>query len=154
MRVSTRGRYALRAMLDLALHEGNGPVPRQTIVARQGFSSAYVAHLFRRLRAAGLVKGVKGPGGGYVLARPAASISAGDVVRAVEGPIAVVRCASPGGERFCARTEDCVTRTVWQRLSATVAGFLDGITLQDLCNDAQTAQPFHHKEDREDGANL
>jgi Rrf2 family protein len=151
-------------MLDLALHEGAGPVPRRTIVARQGFSSAYVAHLFRRLQAAGLVKGVKGPGGGYVLARPTASISAGDVVRAVEGPIAVVRCVAPGGEQLCTRTEECVTRTLWQRLSATVAGFLDAITLQDLCDEVQeaaareavreAAQPFHQKEDREDGANL
>ena len=85
MRISTRGRYALRAMVDLALHVDEGPVARCDIAKRQGISADYVAQLFRRLRAAGLVEGVRGPGGGYTLARDATTICAGDVVRAVEG---------------------------------------------------------------------
>jgi Rrf2 family iron-sulfur cluster assembly transcriptional regulator len=90
MRISTRGRYALRAAVDLALHAGGGPVSRRDIAARQGISADYVAQLFRQLRKVGLVEGVKGPGGGYRLVRDAATIGAGDGVRAVEGAIAVM----------------------------------------------------------------
>jgi len=136
MRMSTRGRYALRAMVDLALHADEGPVLRRDIVARQEMSADYVAQLFRRLRAAGLVKGVKGPGGGYKLARDAVTIRAGDVVRAVEGPIAAVHCAIPSGERSCDRVDGCVTHLLWKELSEAIAEFLDAVTLQDLCDRA------------------
>ena len=137
MRISTRGRYALRAMIDLALHTDEGTVSRQDIAERQAISSDYVAQLFRRLHAAGLVEGVKGPGGGYRLVRDAASIRAGDVVRAVEGPVALVHCVTPGDEPSCNRVDHCATRLLWKRLSETVTEFLDSITLQDLCNDAR-----------------
>ena len=99
MRISTRGRYALRAMVDVAQHSANEPVPRQEIAARQEISADYVAQLFGQLQAAGLVEGVKGPGGGYRLTRDATAITAGDVVRAVEGPIAVVECVLYGQMR-------------------------------------------------------
>ena len=95
MRISTRGRYALRAMIDLALHTEAGPVLRQDISTRQEISADYVAQLFRQLCAAGLLEGVKGPGGGYRLAREVETIRAGDVVRAVEGPVALVHCTLP-----------------------------------------------------------
>ena len=137
MRISTRGRYALRAMIDLALHTGEGTISRQDIVERQAISSDYVAQLFRRLHAAGLVEGVKGPGGGYRLARDAAAIRAGDVVRAVEGPVALVHCVVPDGELSCNRADRCVTRLLWKRLSETVTEFLDSVTLQDLCDEAR-----------------
>ncbi len=137
MRISTRGRYALRAMIDLALHTDEGTVSRQDIVARQAISSDYVAQLFRRLQAAGLVEGVKGPGGGYRLARDAASIRAGDVVRAVEGPVALVHCVAPNDTPSCNRVEHCVTRLLWKRLSETVTEFLDSITLRDLCDETR-----------------
>ncbi len=140
IRVSTRGRYALRAMVDLALHADKGPVLRQDIAARQGISAAYVAQLFRALHTAGLVKGVKGRGGGYRLARPAAAITAGDVVRAVEGPVAVVHCVAVD-EGSCERAEHCATRRLWQRLSAMMAEFLDSVTLEDLCDEARRLEP-------------
>ena len=95
MRISTRGRYALRAMIDLAQHGGSDPVSRQDMSDRQEISADYVAQIFRHLQTAGLVEGVKGPGGGYRLTRDPTLIRAGDVVRAVEGPIAVVRCTLP-----------------------------------------------------------
>ncbi len=141
MRMSTRGRYALRAMLDLALHDGEGPVLRHDIAARQEISAEYVAQIFQRLCAAGLVKGIKGPGGGYQLARDSSAIRVGDIVRAVEGPIAAVRCvaASPSGRSTCRRAEECTTRLVWVRLSQVISRFLDDITLKDLCD--QTRQP-------------
>ena len=137
IRISTRGRYALRAMVDLALHAGEGPVLRQDIAERQEISADYVAQLFRRLHAAGLVEGVKGPGGGYQLARDAATIRAGDVVRAVEGPVAVVHCTLPGDEPSCSRVDRCVTHLLWKRLSAVMTEFLDSVTLRDLCDDAR-----------------
>ena len=96
IRVSTRGRYALRAMVDLALHNGQGPVLRQDIAERQQISAAYVSQLFARLAAVGTGRGIKGPGGGYRLARDPELITAAQVVCAVEGPVAVVFCVEPG----------------------------------------------------------
>jgi len=139
MRISTRGRYALRAMVDLALHEQEGPVLRQEISRRQEISADYVAQLFGRLQSAGLVEGVKGPGGGYRLARDVALITAGDVVRAAEGPVAVVHCTLPCPDQqpACHRLDRCVTHLLWQRLSETIREFLDSVTLEDLCSEAQ-----------------
>jgi Rrf2 family protein len=122
MRISTRGRYALRAMVDVALHTGEGPVSRQDIATRQGISADYVAQLFRGLRNEGFVEAIKGPGGGYRLARDPATISAEDVLRVVEGPLTVVPCAA---------------QLLWNRLSAVVTEFLGSVTLQDLCDEAK-----------------
>jgi Rrf2 family protein len=139
--MSTRGRYALRAMLDLALHNDKGPVLRHDIATRQELSADYVAQLFQHLCAVGLVKGVKGPGGGYLLSRDAAAIRVGDIVRAVEGPIAAVQCADLGNSPVCHRAESCTTRLLWVRLSQVVAEFLDAITLKELCDQARQLNP-------------
>jgi Rrf2 family cysteine metabolism transcriptional repressor len=136
MEMSTRGRYALRALLDVAFHEQEGPVSRSDIAARQGISADYIAQLFRSLASAGLVKGVKGPGGGYVLGREPAAIRVGDIVRAVEGPIAAVYCAVPGSLLSCPRSDGCATRQLWVELSQAIAQFLDSVTLKDLCDRA------------------
>lgn len=136
IQISTRGRYALRALIDLALHDADeGLVLRRDIAARQEISADYIAQLFRRLRAVGLIEGVKGPGGGYRLARDAAAIRVGDVLRAVEGPVAVAHCTIPGSESSCNRVDRCVTRLLWQRLSETMTEFLDSVTLKDLCDE-------------------
>jgi Rrf2 family protein len=127
-------------MVDLALHDAEGPVLRQEIANRQDISADYVAQLFRPLHSAGLVEGVKGPGGGYRLARDATAITAGDVVRAVEGPVAVVHCTLPDDESPCNRVDRCVTHLLWKRLSAVMTEFLDSVTLQDLCVEAQQFQ--------------
>jgi len=137
IRISTRGRYALRAMLDLALRADEGPVSRQAIAERQGISANYVAQLFRSLAAAQLVTGVKGPGGGYTLARDPAQISAGDVVRAVEGPVEVVQCTPIPGGPPCPRIEHCVASRLWARLSEALNAILDATTLQELCEEAR-----------------
>lgn len=137
MRISTRGRYALRAMVDLAQYADEGPILRRDIADRQNISADYVAQLFRHLRAAGLVEGVKGPGGGYTLARDPATISAGDIVRAVEGPIAVTNCVTPDGGSDCCQIEECTTRGVWQRVSQAMEQVLDEITLKGLCVQAR-----------------
>lgn len=137
MRVSTRGRYALRIMVDVALHTDEGPVPRRDIAARQELSADYGAQLCRRLREAGLIRGVKGPGGGYTLARNAATIRVGDVMRAVEGPISVVHCTDSSDEPSCTRLDRCVDHVLWEGLSQVMADFLDSVTLKDLRNHAQ-----------------
>jgi len=126
-------------MVDLALHAGEAPILRRDIAARQEISANYVAQLFRRLRVAGLVDGVKGPGGGYRLTRDATTVSVGDIVRAVEGPVAVVHCIVPGpdDEPSCNRVDRCVTRLLWKRLSEAITEFLDSVTLQDLCDEAR-----------------
>jgi Rrf2 family protein len=126
-------------MLDVALHSGNGPVSRQDIAERQEISADYVAQLFRHLQAEGLVEGVKGPGGGYRLARDAAFIRAGDVVQAVEGPVAVVHCVLPCPDEgpSCTRAEQCVTHLLWRQVSDAVTEVLDSVTLEDLRDQAE-----------------
>jgi Rrf2 family protein len=132
MQISTRGRYALRALVDLALQAEDRPVSRQDIAARQGISADYVAQLFGQLGDAGLVEGVRGPRGGYLLARDPASIRAGDVIRAVEGPIVLVHCTEERDDSTCEYAERCVTHRLWCELSDRVAAFLDSVTLADL----------------------
>lgn len=139
IRVSTRGRYALRAMVDLARHNGDGPVARQDIAERQDISADYVAQLFRPLQAAGLVEGVKGPGGGYRLTRHPSEIRVRDVVEAVEGPVALAPCEEPEYHGCCPHAGHCATQGLWKRLSATVRGVLDSYTLQDLSKEAEGA---------------
>jgi Rrf2 family cysteine metabolism transcriptional repressor len=137
VRLSTRGRYALRAMIDLALHS-NGPVPRSDIAERQEISADYIEQLFVKLRRAGLIESVKGPGGGYTLAQSADQIRAGDIIRTVEGPIALVHCVAPQQGAACHRVDSCVAHLLWKRLSDKVAEVLDSVTLKDLC--AQTRE--------------
>jgi len=137
IRVSTRGRYALRAMVDVALNDHGRPVGRQSIAARQGISTEYVALLFRSLIAAHLVRSTKGPGGGYQLAKAAVEIRAGDIVRAAEGPVAVVHCVAPSSKQLCPHTGTCVTHHLWRRLSESMERFLDSVTLADLVADAR-----------------
>jgi Rrf2 family protein len=119
-------------MIDVALHMDQGPVLRRDIAKRQEISSDYIGQLFVELRKAGFVKSVKGPGGGYVLAHDADKIRAGDIIRTVEGPIALVQCVGPNPEKACHRMDDCVTYLLWKKLSKTVEEVLDSITLKDL----------------------
>ena len=143
MRISTRGRYALRAMVDLAQHGDNGPVSRQDISQRQEISAGYLAQLFTHLQSAGLVEGVKGPGGGYRLSRDPSLISAGDVVRAVEGPVAVVQCTLPCPDEgpACSRVDRCATHGLWRQVSEAVTEVLDSVTLKDLADLAKPLSP-------------
>jgi len=127
----------LRAMIDLSLHVDQGPVLRKDIAERQEISSDYIGQLFVELRKAGLIESVKGPGGGYVLAQDADKIRAGDIIRAVEGPIAVVQCVGPNPEDVCHRMDGCVAYLLWKRLSNTIEEILDSVTLKDLCDQAR-----------------
>jgi len=137
VRLSTKGRYALRALIDLALHADAGPVLRSDIARRQEISADYIEQLFVALRKAGFIESVKGPGGGYILAKNAEQIKVGDIIRTVEGPIALVHCVAPQPEAACHRVDSCVTRLLWKRLSDKVAEVLDSVTLKDLCDQAR-----------------
>jgi len=132
IRVSTKGRYALRAMVDLANHDAEEPVGRRDIAERQGISADYVAQLFRPLQDAGLVEGVKGPGGGYRLTRRADRIRVRDVVEAVEGPLALAPCLEESDQAPCPQERDCPTRHVWEHLSRSMIEVLESYTLGDL----------------------
>jgi len=129
MRLSTKGRYSVTAMLDLAIHDRAGPVTLADISQCQGISLSYLEQLFARLRKSGLVKGVRGPGGGYRLSRPATEISIGDIIRAVDESVDVTRCEGRGD---CLNGEACLTHELWTELSHRLYQFLDGITLSQF----------------------
>lgn len=129
MRLTTKGRYAVTAMLDLALQEGKRPVTLQDIAANQEISLSYLEQLFARLRAAGLVKGMRGPGGGYRLARDMDKISIAAVIGAVDETADMTRCA---GEANCLDGEKCLTHELWMELSEKIYEFLNAITLGEL----------------------
>ena len=129
MRLTSKGRYAVTAMLDVALNSETGPVPLADISERQGISLSYLEQLFSRLRKNGLVSSVRGPGGGYRLALSADQISIGMVISAVNENIDVTRCLGKGN---CKGGVECLTHTLWQDLSDRISDFLDEITLAEL----------------------
>ena len=137
MRLSTKARYALRAMVDLAAYSEQTPVSRRDIADRQGISPHYLEQLFARLRDAGLIEAVRGPGGGYRLARQADEITAGDVVRAVENVLSPVACLMADPDLECERAPTCPTQRVWKELGERVSQYLDSLTVKDLCEDAR-----------------
>ena len=129
MRLTTKGRYAVTAMLDLALHHGAGPIALADIAQRQGISLSYLEQLFSRLRRRSLVSSVRGPGGGYNLAREAGDIHIAEVIAAVDENVDTTRC---GGAHNCQGDGPCLTHDLWQDLSARIYEYLDRISLQDL----------------------
>jgi Rrf2 family iron-sulfur cluster assembly transcriptional regulator len=129
MKLTSKGRYAVTAMLDLALHSADGPVTLAGISERQGISLSYLEQLFTRLRKQGLVKSTRGPGGGYSLSRPAGEMAVADVVTAVDENVDATRC---GGMSNCHGGERCLTHDLWMDLSQQIYTFLSGITLGEL----------------------
>lgn len=129
MRLTTKGRYAVTAMLDLALRQEQGPIRLAGISARQGISLSYLEQLFAQLRRQELVRSVRGPGGGYHLGRQAGAISVAEVIAAVNEDTDTTRC---GGAGDCHEGEICLTHHLWQDLSDQVRDFLQSISLGDL----------------------
>ena len=129
MRMSTKGRYGLRVMLELAKHHGQGPVSVDLIAKNQGISQNYIHVLVQGLKAAGLVRTARGPGGGYELARPPSGVTALDVVRALEGDAELVECVQDVAS--CPRGETCVVRELWGEVGAAIKRVL-GVTLEQL----------------------
>ena len=137
--ISTKGRYALRVMIDLAEHDKGQPVPLKEIAERQGISKKYLEIIVKDLVDGKLVKGASGKGGGYVLLRRPEEYSVGEIVELMEGTLAPVACLSKDAEA-CPRYASCVTLPLWQELNAVIFGFLDGKTLEDLLTDERNQQ--------------
>lgn len=131
MRLTTKGRYAVTAMLDLAIHQGNGPITLADIAQRQGISLSYLEQLFARLRRESLVSSVRGPGGGYSLGRGAEQIFVAQVISAVDESVDATRC---GGAHNCQNNQRCLTHDLWTDLSERIYEYLNSISLQDLMN--------------------
>lgn len=145
MRLTTKGRYAVTAMLDLALHADEGPISLADISVRQGISLSYLEQLFSRLRRDQLVKSVRGPGGGYELAQAATDISVAQVVDAVSESMDATRCQGKGD---CQAGETCLTHHLWEDLSEQIHRFLSDISLGDLIA-RRDIQSVRQRQDRQ-----
>jgi len=143
MRLTTKGRYAVTAMLDLALNQGKGAVTLQDIALKQEISLSYLEQLFAKLRGSGLVKGTRGPGGGYRLAQSTEAISVAAIITAVDEKADMTRC---GGEANCQDGKKCLTHELWTDLSLEIYKFLDGITLSNLVNRPEVREVAERQE--------
>lgn len=140
MKLSTKGRYGLRALIDLGLYSENETVSIASIAARQNISESYLEQLIAKLRKAGLVTSIRGAGGGYKLAKPAAEISVGDILRALEGNLDPVECPGLKEEVGCGGAEFCVTKYVWQRINDSVNRTVDEIRLDQLIEESRSVK--------------
>jgi Rrf2 family iron-sulfur cluster assembly transcriptional regulator len=136
MRLTTKGRFAVTAMLDLAIHEAHKPVTLAGISERQNISLSYLEQLFSRLRRSGLVKSVRGPGGGYLIARDLTRISVSEIISAVDEQIDATQC---GGNENCHDDKRCMTHDLWTSLNVQILQYLSGISLADLVNNHANA---------------
>ena len=134
MRLSTKGRYGLMAMFELALEYGNGPIPLRRIAERQGLSDSYLEQLFSRLRRDDLINSVRGAMGGYMLSKAPSKITVGEVLRSLEGDLSPAECASSGTAE-CEKEENCATKLVLVKIKNSIDEVIDSITLMDMIND-------------------
>lgn len=137
MKLTSKGRYAVTAILDVALHSKQGPVPLADISERQDISLSYLEQLFARLRREKLVSSVRGPGGGYLLGRDVSEIAVGEIIHAVDETVDATKCQ---GHSDCQGGERCLTHNLWQDLSDRISQFLNGITLHDLMSQNQVKE--------------
>lgn len=137
MKLSTKGRYGLRALIDLAVHSETEAVSIQSIAGRQNISVSYLEQLIAKLKKAGIVISVRGAGGGYRLARPSEEISVGDVLRALEGSLQAVTCPGDEAKEGCTSADSCVTRYVWQRINNSINQAVDTIMLSQLVEESR-----------------
>lgn len=135
---TTRARYGLRAMVDLAQkYSPHDPIPLSQIAERQEISEGYLEQLMTFLRKGGLVRSVRGAQGGYLLTKEPASITAGEIIRCLDGPINPTGCVSESDPESCVRSDICATRGMWERIRESIAEVLDNTTLEDLCIEAE-----------------
>ena len=137
MKISTKGRYGVAAMYDLALHYGEGPITLKQIALRQEISEHYLEQLISTLRNAGYVNSIRGPQGGYILAKDPKDITIGDVIKTMEGPITLVDCLlnDDTENNYCEKVGKCVTRDVWVKVRDSINNVLNSISLADLCKE-------------------
>lgn len=138
MRISTRGRYGLRALVDMALNNPTEVTTLRSIAENQKISESYLEQVFTSLRKAGLVIAIRGAQGGYKLGRPADQISVSEILNSLEGPIAPVHCVGIVAVQQCEREDYCITRSFWEELNKVINDFLEATTLQDLVDKAKT----------------
>lgn len=141
MKLSTKGRYGLRAMIDLARYSEKEPVSISSIASRQDISERYLEQLVGLLRKAGLVQSIRGASGGYVLARSAGEISVGDILRALEGSLEPVKCAAFYSEEGCMASDGCVTKYVWQKINDSINETVDRMMLDELVRESRAVNP-------------
>ncbi|MCZ7565714.1 MAG: Fe-S cluster assembly transcriptional regulator IscR [Burkholderiales bacterium] len=137
MRLTTKGRFAVTAMVDVAMHATHSPVPLTEISARQGISLSYLEQLFSKLRRRALVKSARGPGGGYRLAMPMDAMTVADIIIAVDEPIDATQC---GGKENCHDEHKCLTHDLWVRLNDQIFEFLRSVTLAELVEQQRAKQ--------------
>ena len=140
MRLTTKGRFAVTAMIDLAMNDSQGPVTLAEISERQRISLSYLEQLFGKLRRRALVSSVRGPGGGYTLARKAEELSVADIIRAVDEPIDATQC---GGKENCHEDRKCLTHDLWASLNDKIFEYLNGVTLGQLMIKAKAQTEEH-----------
>ena len=145
MKLTTRGRYAVTAMLDLALHKDQGPVCLSDISERQEISLSYLEELFSRLRRGNLVESIRGPGGGYRIVNPLEQVAISDIVKAVNESVDTTQC---GGQKNCHQQGRCLTHDLWEGLSEQIESFLSGISLQDLIEREQVKRVALRQDNR------
>lgn len=141
MKLSTKGRYGLRAMIDLARYCEMEPVSINSIAARQDISERYLEQLVALLKKAGLVKSIRGASGGYILAKGADEISVGDILRALEGDLEPVKCAAFYSDEGCTAADGCVTKYVWQKINDSINQTVNEIKLNELVVKSRTLNP-------------
>ena len=137
LRLSTKSQYGVRAMFEIAHGYHSGPVTIKEISEKQSVSVAYLEQILNTLRKAGIIRSVKGPGGGYVLNKEPDNISIGAILRELDGPVAITSCLDP--KEGCMRIDGCVTHLLWKSLGEKIEAFLDNMTLQDLLKDQPPA---------------
>lgn len=143
MRLTSRGRYAVSAMIDLSINQGEGPVSLKRISDNQSISLSYLEQLFAKLRQCDLVEGMRGPGGGYILARDANKISIADIVLAVDEPLDITECE---GKLNCHDGKRCAAHGIWSELSDRLHEFLSGIYLGELMGDNYNLDEMPHRQ--------
>lgn len=144
MKITTKGRYGLRALIDLAQYSEIEPVSINSIAARQGISERYLEQLMTLLKKAGLIKSIRGAGGGYVLAKAVDKISVGDVLRALEGNLEPVECTAFSEEAPCEASGGCVTKYVWQKINESINRTVDEISLEQLVKESKSVQNVNY----------
>mgnify|MGYP003596471212 FL=1 len=137
MRLTTKGRFAVTAMIDLAMRSGSGPVSLAAISQRQQISLSYLEQLFGKLRRHELVESTRGPGGGYTLARPMKDVTVADVIFAVDEPLDATQC---GGRENCVEEGQCMTHELWSNLNKKMIDYLDSVTLAELVDQQRTRE--------------
>ncbi|HSV99705.1 MAG TPA: Rrf2 family transcriptional regulator [Sedimentisphaerales bacterium] len=142
MKLSTRTRYGMRAIIELAQHEGKRPLQLKVIAERQDISVKYLEQLMSLLRSAGFVRSVRGSKGGYVLAHPPDQVRLSEVFRCLEGPVTTAECTED--DSYCGRSADCAARQVWIRVEAAIQGVLGSITLSDLVRESKPSTTEYH----------